>query len=70
MSNPSGAMETVAAMAKMVTVDMEVRMLVRLLTEKKALPRMIVKMMTDSTSTMTAAQFRSWWPAFLRLVEL
>ena len=54
------AMETVAAMAKMVTMDMERRMLTRLAVEKKAVPLMAVKITTDRTSTMTAAQFRSW----------
>lgn len=57
-------------MAKMVTVDMEVRMLTRVAVEKKASLRIAVKMMTARTSTMTAAQFSMMWPALFRLVEL
>ena len=59
ISNPSGAMDTVAAIAKMVTMDMEDRMLTRVAGEKNALPRIAVKITTASTRTITAAQFRS-----------
>ena len=56
ISNPSGAMETVAARAKIVTVDMARSMLTALATEKNAVPFMAVKMIIEAIRITTAAQ--------------
>ena len=62
ISNPSGAIDTVAARAKIVTTDMARRIFIRLFTEKNAVPLIAVKITTETTSTITAAQLSNPFP--------
>ena len=56
ISNPSGAMVTVAAMAKIVVMAMALKILIALAAEKNAPPWMTVKITIETTSAITAAQ--------------
>ena len=56
MSKPSGAIVTVAPIAKIVVMDIARRMLMAFTGEKKDVPFTAVKMMIAAIITMTAAQ--------------
>lgn len=56
ISNPSGAIVTVAAMANTVLMDMALKIFTILLDDIKALPFNAVNMMKHNTSANTAAQ--------------
>ena len=56
ISNPSGAIDTVAARAKIVTADTALNMLIAFATEKNAVPLIAVNTMMERIRTMTAAQ--------------